>query len=315
MPRMDLVKSINKAQKVLVYGPPKVGKTEYVGRLAEAGFQLIWLDLEGGATTLINRISNEGKKNIWLINVPDTREMPRAAETVSQIAANFQKPVKIRVCDLHGRISCPDCTKKVPDEFVIVDLETLQQDRNYVLVIDSLTQLDQSIINYISRKKDPLNYANLLDGFDKFEWDDWGDLGIILRGILQAIQAAPLHIIVISHETEVKMTDGSEKIVPAGGTRNFARSNAKYFDHVLYMQVSNNKHTTQSSTLGSSRIIMGTRSGLDTKKGATLVDILNGKVNTEVESDMQEITLQDKEKLLEGTQAETSNLLAKLNKK
>ena len=45
--------STNSAVKILVYGPPKTGKTSLVGKLAKT-HKLHWLDLESGIKTLLN---------------------------------------------------------------------------------------------------------------------------------------------------------------------------------------------------------------------------------------------------------------------
>lgn len=277
MAKLSTLKVIERPQKVIVYGPPKSGKTEFVGKLSEDGFLLDWLDLENGSSTLVNRISQTGKENINLISVQDIRDAPRASETVSQLASNFFKPITMKLCDNHGRIQCPACLKDKEAEWSEIDLKALQEDRSRVLVIDSWTQFVQSLIDYHNNKGNLLNKGSLLESYKKFDWDDWGWLGNILAGVLGAIQNAPFHIVVISHESEVEMVDGSDKLVPTGGSSKFSRSVAKYFDHVLYTTVENRKHSVLSSSVTSSKILMGTRSGLDTSSGSvSLADILRG---------------------------------------
>jgi len=63
---------------VLVYGPPKVGKTELVGALSEE-FNLLWFDLEKGAATLY-KLPVEQQDKIELISLPDSRSYPIAIE-------------------------------------------------------------------------------------------------------------------------------------------------------------------------------------------------------------------------------------------
>ena len=52
---MDLDEYVDsKRTKVMVYGPPKSGKTALVGELAAHGYTLHWVDCEKGIKTLLN---------------------------------------------------------------------------------------------------------------------------------------------------------------------------------------------------------------------------------------------------------------------
>ena len=85
-------------QKVIVFGDPKVGKTELVGKLAHH-FPMTWFDLEDGHATLL-KLPSEAKKNINLIQVPDTRESPQAQDTIRRI---FTNPGPHKICADHGK--------------------------------------------------------------------------------------------------------------------------------------------------------------------------------------------------------------------
>ena len=54
--------------KVMIYGPPKSGKTARVGSLAAQGFKLWWFDFENGVKTLMNpeMLAPEFRKNVSL---------------------------------------------------------------------------------------------------------------------------------------------------------------------------------------------------------------------------------------------------------
>lgn len=278
MPKASTLTTKSRPQKIMVYGPSGSGKTELVARLAEQGYQLYWIDLEKGFSTVLNRISQEGLENITVFDVTDTKEVPRAAEMITQIAQAWYTPVTLSFCDAHCKQypMCRECySEKLP--YTELPLETLQKDRKSILVIDSVTQLHISILNYIALKNDTVKSRDYLKGGRKFDWDDYGELGNILGAVLNAIQTANLHIIAISHETEVSQVDSTDKIVPAGGTRTFARNNTRGFDHVIYCSVENRKHKVASLSVESSKLATKTRSGLDLKAGLTLADLLEGR--------------------------------------
>jgi len=59
------------------------------------------------------------------------------------------------------------------------------------------------------------------------------------------------------------------------GTTAFSRNTAKYFDHVVYCQVSNKKHNFASSTTYANNVLTGSRTdvALEVNKIPTLLDI------------------------------------------
>lgn len=261
------------AQKVLIYGDPKTGKTQLAATLAQE-FNLLYLDLENSSDTIYNNIPVEWQERIFLVKIRDTREVPIAAETVTQL---FRKPALYhKICDFHGRIDCPACKKERPDEFQSISLSAL--DTSWVLVIDSGSQLAESIMSIIAKDNDGFSLDGKVGEMDRLERDDYGKQGNTLKAIGSAIQAAPFHVCVISHALDLATEKKPiEQIVPVWGTRNVSRSAAKYFNHVLYCKRQNNKHGVSSSTTDSSVFISSSSSNLSTAKGATLLDFFKGK--------------------------------------
>lgn len=249
--------------RILVYGPPKSGKTELVGNLAEK-YKLLWLDLENGWVTL-TKLPEAWQENIELIQIPDTRSFPMAIETVLKVI----KGGPVDICEYHGKVGCMLC-KKDGKPTAHVHLDAMQPDT--ILVIDSLTQLTNSAIANITKDK-PDDY--------KLQYDDWGNLGKLMDIVLSHIQQAHYNVVCITHETEAEMEDGKAKIVPTAGTRNFSRNTAKYFDHVVYAEVKNKKHTFGSSTTYGLNMVTGSRTDVVLEKAAAprLLDIFDGKVS------------------------------------
>lgn len=236
-------KKASQTHRAIIYGAPKSGKTKIAGDLAEH-FKLIWVDMENGHETLF-QMPEAWQDNIELINLPDTRSYPIAIETCLKMVKG-----KVEICEIHGKCGCMIC-KKAEAATVVVDLPNLGHDT--VVVFDSLTQLTNSAISNIT-KNQPDDY--------KLNYDDWGNLGKLLDIFLSHIQQAGYNVIVISHETEAE-TEGKKKtLVPVGGTKNFSRNVAKYFDHVIYAERKNKKHVFASSTNYATTILTGSRSNV-----------------------------------------------------
>ena len=234
-------------QTVLVYGPPKVGKTQLAGELAEHPEieGIIWIDIEKGVETL-KKLSPAAQAKIDVIQLPDTRSNPVGIETCLKLVRGT--PTKI--CHEHGKVGCAICMKaKAP----MTEYELNKLPPNWVVVFDSLTQLTDSAIAYIGRNQ-PDDY--------KFQYDDWGDLGKLMSIFLSHVQQASYNVICISHETEAENEDGTKRIVPVSGTRNASRNTPKYFGHCIYARVSGKKHTFVSSTTGLANVVAGSRADI-----------------------------------------------------
>jgi len=234
-------------QSVLVYGPPKTGKTQLVGQLA-AEFKLLWIDLENGHATLF-KLPPEQQERVELVVLPDTRSYPIAIESCLKIIKGGQ----CFIDDETGKVITDQKLKKADRTYTEIWLNQLSSDT--VVVFDSLTQLTNSAIAHIT-KNQPDDY--------KLNYDDWGNLGKLMDIFLSHVQQAKFNVVCISHETETEMEDGKIRIVPTAGTRNFSRNTAKYFGHVVYTQLANKKHSAISSTVALMNVIVGSRTDVDT---------------------------------------------------
>lgn len=244
--------------KSILYGPPKSGKTAAVGLLAKH-YNLLWFDGEKGVTTLLNpelKLSQENLSHVELVQTMDLPHLPLYAELCSEVV----KWKVLSACHEHGKLKCPVCTKD-NKPFTAIDFSKL--DDSWIVVFDSLTQLSQSVMNMIKTNRGVVA-AKLAE--TKSEWDDYGKQGAWLDNFLSAIQNAPFNIIVISHEQGIEQEDGTEKLQPVGGTRNFSRNVPRYFDHVIRCEIKNRKHIGASSTLYSGKVLAGSRTGVITEK-------------------------------------------------
>ena len=244
--------------KSILYGAPKSGKTAAVGLLAKH-YNLIWFDGEGGVTTLLNpelKLTTEDLSHVELVQSKDLPHLPLYAELCNEVV----KWKMVSACNEHGKLNCPLC-KKDNKDFTTIDFSKL--DDSYIIVFDSLTQLSNSVLNMAKLSRGVIA-SKLSD--TKSEWDDYGKQGAWLDNFLSAIQNAPFNVIVISHEQGIEQEDGTEKLQPVGGTRNFSRNVPRYFDHVIRCEVKNKKHIGASSTLYSGKVLAGSRTGVVTEK-------------------------------------------------
>ncbi len=267
-------KKASATQRVVVYGPPKSGKTYLVGKLAEH-YNLLWIDCDNGWTTL-QQLPEAWQERINIIAIPDSREFPIAAETLPKIV----KGSLVSVCNTHGKVACALCSKN-KDPVELIELNKIG--KKWIVVVDSLTQLTNSMIAHITK--------GLPDDY-KLEFDDWGKLKVLIEKFLSQIQAAGYNVVCITHEEEVEMEDGKKKIVPSSGSSKSSRNTARYFDHVVYCEVKNKKHTFGSSTDFGMNLITGSRTGIrmENNKEPSLLDIFTSWKDWEHEDAEKEST-------------------------
>lgn len=253
-----------KFQKVIIYGESGTGKSLMAMLLAQK-YKLLYMDLENGSD-VVELVNPDWWDNINLVTIQDTPKKPNALEAMLY----FWDDEPGYVCWDHGKWKCPKCLRSENK----TDLRLSEVEKDTVVVVDSLSQLNTSTNNHIANK---MNYK-LFEG-DKFEWDDWGKNGQIMARILTGIQSARCHVIVISHEAEIEQNDGKKKLTPIGGTTNFSRGVPKYFSHVIRTSNFGGQLIAASSVSDAKKFIAKSRGNVDmSKKGTSLMDIIDGKV-------------------------------------
>lgn len=264
MPKLTTLKS-STPQHVMVFGPSFSGKTELVGKLAEH-YKLLWFDLEQGRTVLF-KLPPAQQENITLIQLPDSSSYPIAAETIPKVLKTAETGNSVDICMKHGKVGCMLCKRDPEAVFDTVNLSEVGLDT--IVVFDSGTQFTNSIISHIT-KNEAEDY--------KLTWDDWGSVRFLIDKNMSRVQVAPYHTVWISHEEEVEMVDGKKKIVPIMGSSKSSRNVARYFDHVVYVEVKNKQHTQSSATTYMNNILTGSRLDAKLESGDTLLDIFKGEI-------------------------------------
>ncbi len=236
-------------QHVMVFGDSGTGKSTLVSKLAEAGYNLIWLSIDNGHSVLY-KLSEDAKQRINIIVMPDTREFPVAIDTV-------RKLMKLQACDIcheHGAVACPMC-KRAGGVFSKYDFGNLPADT--IVVIDHGTALTDSCMSLVCKGK-AVDY--------KPQRDDWGSLSFNMTELMKLVQVAPFNLVMIAQVMEAELEDGKKRLTPAVGSREFGRTVAQYFDHMVYCDIINKAHKFGSSTTFSTTAIAKSRTDVAIEK-------------------------------------------------
>ena len=254
---------------ILLYGPPKTGKTRLAGTAAKIREfrKIYWFDLENGSETLLHMdLSDEELEKIILFRIPDTRENPRACETLLK-AFSSRNPSPIKICEEHGKVACIECEKnnKPTESFLLSSLT--HQD---LIVIDSGSQLGDSALAMACAGKD-VSF--------KPTWDEWGLQVKWLGDIMSIIQQAyHTNFLMITHEIAIEEELNGvkkDKIYPLVGTKAFCQRVGKYFGTVVYVELKMGKHAAGSSSTYKVNYLSGSR--------------VNAKMENSKEPDMKSI--------------------------
>lgn len=251
----DLIKAANIQRpnhSILIYGPPKTGKTRLVGTAAKIPElkRIIWVDLENGAETLLHMgLKEEQLSKIELIRIPDTREVPRGCETLLKM---FSSREDVKICNSHGKVNCVEAECKTSELHSVFNLRKLTHED--LVVIDSGSQLGDSSLAMACAGK-PIEF--------KPGWDEYGLSNKWLGDILSVIQqASNTNFLVITHEMIVEEEVNGvkrDKIYPLMGTKAFCAKVAKYFGTVAYVEIKMGKHAAGSSATYKANHITGSR--------------------------------------------------------
>jgi hypothetical protein len=255
--------TIELPQSAVVYGPPKAGKTALVCQLARK-YKVLWLDVENGAQTIVSALPQEFWSNLNLIQIQDSQREPNAIKTIGRL---FTKNANHVICEKHGVIGCIECTK---DKASTQTLNLYDLDTNWVVAVDSLTQVADSAMAHS---------LGPVDEFDKkkIEFDHYDRQGLLIKNILTSFSRLRCHVVFISHEEELEQEDGSKKLCPVGGTRNFSRKVSRYFGHVVYCEVKNQKHRASSGTTAHNKVLTGSRTARELETGDSILDLFVAK--------------------------------------
>lgn len=253
------VEAVSANHSILIYGPPKMGKTRFVGTAAKIAEieNIFWFDLENGSETLLHMgLTEEEMAKITIFKVRDTKDNPIGVETILK-ALSARKDIKI--CDAHGKVDCAICAKEKAS-FTVWNMTKCTH--NDLIVIDSGTQLGESALAAACSGQSVLF---------KPGWDEYGVQGTYLSDILSTIQQATFtNFVVICHTLVIEDDDGKDKFFPLMGTKPYSMRVAGKFGTVIYADKKMNNHVAGSSSTYRGNVVTGSRLGVSLEASKTL---------------------------------------------
>lgn len=248
-------------QMALVFGDAFTGKTSLVCQLARK-YKVLWIDTDNGYDAIFTHLPAEFWSNITLLELRDTNTKAVAAETLWKL---FLSTGPVKISNTTGIVNCPQ-TVKDKGEFTTIDVSSFDTDT--VIVVDSLTKVsDSSMQNYLGA----INVAGM--DFKKKEFTHYDKQGLYLRSIFNATARLNCHVVFITHEEELEQEDGSKKLTPVCGTKNFSTQIGRFFSHCVHLSIKNKKHVVNSNTIGEMRAVAGSRSDVDIKSTEDFVKL------------------------------------------
>jgi hypothetical protein len=248
---------LERNHSILLYGPPKGGKTLLACTAAELDEveNVYLIDLENGSEAVVNSgMSDEALAKIKLIRIADTRDDPVAIETILKA---FTSKVPLNLCELHGRIECAEC-KKAGDPFIKWSLSSCSH--RDVVILDSGSQLGDSALAAACLGK---------PGMYKPTFDEYGMVNKWLGDICSVLQQCfHTNVVVITHEIALKDDEDKDKIFPLMGSKAFSMKCAKYFGTVAYVHKKLGKHVAGSSSTYRADLLTGSRLNIALEKSA-----------------------------------------------
>lgn len=185
----------NQLARIAIYGAAKTKKTWWAaGTAAEAGFNVLLLDGEGGIGILKN-ISEEAKKRITVL---DIQNRPNAAK-MAIFMARFCKMKKFY---WHEEKKMPSNTSG--EGFITIDPTQLTP--NDVVILDSYTALVWSLTLRFATE----NSIDLADA-QKMEWDGYGWSGNLASWMIQQLRTLPCHFIMVAHSDIYEKVNKKDK--------------------------------------------------------------------------------------------------------
>lgn len=230
MPIADQYLNSPSPVRLLLYGPPKSKKTWWAANAALAGFKVLLLDADGGAS-IIRNVTQAARANIYVMDIANQHSRSTAIDFTVPLLKNQYVIYNENTHQvfLHQGSMNADTT--------FVDLRAM--DSSYVLVLDSWTALVYSIQLRFSLE----NGVDLSDA-SKPDWEGFRWAGALATWVLNQLTALPCNVIVVAHssmyEKRGKDAMGKDKIEwarrqPLSTSNPHGMTLGKSFDEIYYL--------------------------------------------------------------------------------
>lgn len=199
MPQLDKrLEDKDMLLRELVYGPAKSKKTWWVGKAAEAGYNVLLLDGDDG-WHILTQIKPEARKRIQVMDLNDDLNKVNFSTFMARLLKTgtiVWDEEKKKSAKLNPNANC-----------VSIDLNKMG--KHDLLVVDSWTALIKSLMwQYAIENTIDLSEA------DKSDWDFYGWGGRLALWMLDRLASLNCHLVVIAHATiyEKRSKDGKKVI-------------------------------------------------------------------------------------------------------
>jgi len=231
---MDEIKN---AIHLLLVGPSKVGKTDYVADAVKDGFTVLYVDNDNGLNTLLKKIGNDeaAKARCHYVSTLNLWEF----------TVNFFAKTRFQWNETKDSLFS---ASSAADEDDILEIYPKQIPFGVIIVLDSWTSLCLQLLKDSAEKN---NVA--FENFNEAGQAAYGDANRRATVVCSNIQAFPGHVIVQAHPEffermekpkgvakDIKAKDMIIKeniMIPSSVSRPHGYNMAKYFNEVGWMRI------------------------------------------------------------------------------
>lgn len=255
---MARVSSINNTKlNLMVYGKAKSRKTLFCGKLADAGYNVIFITGEPNMSIL----QSDAIKHPERIHVLSAYDSPRigAARFVTAVT----KCMKEKTSFNDATNALASGADLVADNAQVVDFEPSKLTLNDIVVIDNMSLLKESLtLDYVTGKNKEL----LQDLDDTRAY--YGDSSNRLKHLVRLLIGLPCHVVMVGQEqlreakveTNTLIKSTQTALIPECQPETTSVTQgviiASFFNQVLHFNLADNGET-KISAVGTSNVIAG----------------------------------------------------------
>lgn len=223
----------------LLIADSKLGKSTYAAQAAKDGFTLLYIDSDNGLSALRKHLAGDKAAMSRVYYIRTSHPAAFLEELI-----NSQKVMR---WNLTADTMFSSMMAKPADSFIEIDAQKLQAARDVILVIDSWTSTASDAMG-IGAEKAGVALTDMSNEMQKV----YGNAFHRLTYILQVLQKAPFHVLVLAHGAyyeryekspgkalrEIKQGDMilKETIrVPISSSRPHGVEMVKYFNHTAWL--------------------------------------------------------------------------------